>query len=619
MVDMHRRSVLRGTAAVGAGAAVMGGPAALAAGGQHGSPARRSADLIIHNGRVLTLGRGRPQASAIAIKDGVVVGLGNERSIRRFRGRKTQIIDAGCGTVIPGINDSHNHLGALGLSLPPHQLNVNVTSVAELQGIIAGAVAQAPTPTSWIRGRGWQELRIPHAPTAADIDPVSGEHPVVLNDFSAHAVSGNTRAMQIAGITRDTVAPPGGVIDKDADGNPTGVFRETAQSLLTRVVPAFSAEERAAALDTGIKLLQSCGITSVTEPGTGGLAAYTAKAAAGTLGLRVTALRSGGSTAAAMRTAIDNWQPLDADPHWVNVVGFKIFADGIPRQRTAWMTDPYLDGSRGSLTLGGATPAEQLQNLLDMIEMATQARLQIGTHACGTATTNATVNAYAASIANLAAPSDLRHYVIHSNFPTAENLKTMRTNKIGANMNAEILYLQGRVLEPIIGPELTSYQWPYRSAMKAGVHVSTGSDAPVVEFNWLRGVYAATTRTGEDGSVAGPEQAISVEQVLRSYTTEGAWQDHAESWKGNLDVGMAADVAIIDGNLMTRDKSELIDMEVSTTVCDGKVVYDRGSDDGRAAKSMMGAFAAARQNDPKRRRGEQCCCETAHSIMGDEA
>ena len=621
MAEMHRRNLLKGAAAIGAGAgAIAGGiPASHADGGpgSFNSDAIGSADMVIHNGHVLTLGVGHRHASAIAIKDGLVVGVGNDASIRRFKGSKTEVVDARGGTVIPGINDSHNHLAALGLSLPPYQLDVNVTSVAELQAIIAAAVAVALTPDQWIRGRGWQELRIPQAPTAADIDPVSGSHPVVLNDFSAHAVSGNTEAMRRAGITRDTVAPPGGVIDRDADGNPTGVFRETAQGLLTRAVPGRTAEERAAALDTGIKLLQSCGITSVTEPGTGNLTAYRQKAAAGTLGLRVTALLSGGSTATSMRNAIDRLSADDTDPRWVRVAGFKIFADGIPRQRTAWMNEPYPDGSRGSLTIGGATHEAQLQNLKDMIELATQAGMQVGTHACGDATTDAAVNAYAASIANLGSPSDLRHYVIHCNFPSAQTLATMAANGIGANMNAEILYLQGRILDPIIGPELTSYQWPYRSAIDAGVNVSTGSDAPVVEFNWLRGVYAATQRQGEDGSVAGIEQAISMHEVLSTYTKAGAHQDHAESWKGTLDVGMAADVAIVDGDLLTRDPRELLEMEVSTTLVDGKVVYHRDTAQGKAAKKMHAAFAMSRRNDPKSRRGEQCCCEAAREVTGD--
>ena len=608
--EIDRRTVLRGTAAMAAGPAFAG-----TLGSQAARATDEVADLVIHNGKVLVLDKDFRQASAVAIRDGRVLAVGTDRSLRRYRGARTQVINAAGGTVLPGINDSHNHLASLGLSLPPYAIDVNTTTIAELVEIVRQAVEEAPEPTSWIRCRGWQPLRLPRAPTAADIDPVSGDHPVVLRDNTGHATSVNSIVMRMAGITRDTIAPPGGVIEKDADGEPTGVFLETAQNLVTRVVPGFTEQERSHAIDVAIGLLHSFGITSATEPGTGGLGLYAAKARAGRLPLRLTMLLSAGSTPATLSNAIASYQPPDdIDPRILRVAGVKIFADGIPRQRTAWMHRPYLDGTNGSLTIGGATHEEQLSNLHEMIRIATAAELQVGTHACGDATIDATVAGYAAALGRDARGKDLRHYVIHCNFPSARTLRQMSVHRIGANMNAEIQYLQGRILEPIIGPELTDYQRPYRSLLRAGISVATGSDAPVASFNWLRGALCAVLRVGEDGSSFDPDQRIGMPATLDTYTHGGARQDHAEKWKGTLEPGMAADVCIIDGDLLTPDPYELLDMSATTTVAGGQVVYDRAHE--RSRELRTAAAAAARADAGRRARGadDRCCCQLAEEI-----
>lgn len=582
----------------------------------HASPSPGPADLIVHNGRVLVLDERFREAEAVAVRDGRILAVGGEKEIDGFKGGRTELLDAGGGTVLPGINDSHNHVAALGLSSPPHSLDVDTATIEELVAVVRKGAEEAPSSDSWIRGRGWQELlRLPRAPVAADIDPVSGDHPVILTDFSLHAVSVNSAVMRLAGITRDTVPPPGGVIEKDADGEPTGVFRETAQSLVTRVVPAFTDEERSQAIDAAVSLLHTMGVTSATEPGTAPLDLYAEKARAGALGVRITILLPGGDSPRSMREAVEAYEPLeDVDPRMLNVVGVKVFADGIPRFRTAWMNKPYLDGSQGGMTIAGASEDERVANLHEMIRIAADAGLQVGTHACGDATTDATVAGYVRAAGRGRRRGDLRHYLIHCNFPSARTLRAMARNGIGANLNAEILSLQGRVLEEIIGTELTEYQWPYRSALRAGVPVTSGSDAPVVAFHWLRGVMAAQLREGADGSVAGTAERIGAPEALATYTRTGAWQDHAEQWKGTLEPGMAADVCVVDGDVLTRDPRELIDMKVAATVVGGKVVYERG--DGAKAGAAAAAVARAGFDKPGHTCPDpgQCCCKVAEEI-----
>ncbi|TDD79764.1 amidohydrolase [Actinomadura rubrisoli] len=612
--EMNRRQVLRGAAAVTAGTAATGmlsTGAAHAEGGGHGD-----ADLVIHNGRVLVLDKHFRKAEAVAIRDGRVLAVGSARDMRRYTGRKTELLDAGGGTVLPGINDSHLHLNSHGLGVPPFNINVDTATIEQLVAAVRTAVDAAQAPDSWIRGRGWQELRLPRPPVAADLDPVSGGHPVILNDFSGHATAVNSVVLRRAGITRDTVPPPGGVIDKDANGEPTGVLRETAQGLVRRVVPPFTRDERSRAIDAAVKLLHSAGITSATEPGIDldTLALYAEKARAGALPLRVTALLGSGTGPRSLRAVLDDYRPLsDVDPRTLRVAGVKVFADGIPRFRTAWMNKPYLNGGNGSLTIDGASPAEQLANLHEMIKISAGAGLQVGTHSCGDATTDAVVAGYVKADGHDRHRADLRHYVIHCNFPSARTLRTMARHDIGANLNAEILYLQGRVLEPIIGRELTEYQWPYRSAFRAGVHVTSGSDAPVVEPRWLRGVMTAVLREGADGGVAGTAERIALPEALATYTRIAAWQDHAERWKGTLEPGKIADICVVGGDVLGRDPHGLRDLQVTATVVGGRVVYERpkGARTAPAAATMIGSGESGHTcQDGK------CCCELAEEMRG---
>lgn len=609
-VRLNRRQMLGGLYACTAVAASGWLPeqAAYAADGE--------ADLVIRNGRVLILDRGFRQAEAIAIRGGRVLAVGADRDIRRNVTSRTREIDAGGGTVLPGINDTHIHLNVVGLNKPPYMIDVNKKSIAELVGAVRSAAGQARSSDSWIRGGGWQELVMPRVPTAADLDSVSGNHPVVLRDFSGHAMAVNSIVLRLAGITRDTAPPVGGVIDKDGNGEPTGVLRETAMRLVQRLVPPYTNEEISAAIDDAVRIAWSKGMTSVTEPGidlrTFGL--YADKARNGVLGVRVSALLSAFGGPDALREVLAQYRaPAGVDPRILRAIGIKIGADGIPRFRTAWMNKPYLDGTRGAMTIPGATVDEQVANLHGMIQAAADAGFQVGTHSCGDATTDAVVAGYVKTIEKGKRRSELRHCVHHCNFPSAATLKTMARHGIGANLNAEILYLQGRVLESVIGPGLTEYQWPYRSALDAGVKVTSGSDAPVVDNNhWLQGVMAAAVREGRDGGVAGKAERITVPEALATYTRTGAWQDRAESWKGTLEPGMVADICIVDADLMRDDPRSFPGKEVTMTIVEGKVVHERPSRPAETTRAMNDRAGPCEHTS-------QCCCKFAEQITGGAA
>lgn len=608
--QLTRRSLLGGATATAASAALTSAPAHAAR-----QLRRKQADLVVLHGNVLVMDKRFTRGRALALRDGRVLAVGSTKEIRRLVGRRTEVLDAQGGTVLPGINDSHVHLSSLGLTLPPFSYNVDTATIEELVQVVASAVQQAPTPDSWVRGSGWNDNRLPRAPRREELDAVSGEHPVVLTDFSFHAIAVNSRALQLAGITRDTVPPPGGVIEKDANGEPTGVLRETAMGLVQRVVPDWTPEEVSASIDAGIAQLHARGITSVTEPGIGldTLAIYAAKARARELPLRITALIRGGNSVQSLRSVLDEYRPLRrVDPRFLRVAGIKLIADGIPTAaQTAWLHEPYLDGSNGALLTDGATVEEQVATLHRMIKLAVRNGFQVGTHATGDAAIDAVVDGYLKAMGRNWRRADLRHYVIHGDLTPRATLRKMARHDIGVNMNATIKYLLGRTLDPVLGPERTDYQWPYQTALDLGVRVSSSSDAPVTSPDWLQGVMAARLREGMFGGVAGKEERISVRKALATFTRTPAWQDHAGSWKGTLRKGKAADVCIVDGDVLGVHPRELIDLSVTHTIVDGKVAYDAAS---------AGRATAAASWSPERSASclasGMCCCRVAEQVTG---
>ncbi|MFG2004543.1 amidohydrolase [Spirillospora sp. NPDC048911] len=610
---INRRRFLGQAAGVAAGAAAA--PVLSAGPASAGGRGRGAADLIVYNGRVQIMDRRLRRAEAVAIRAGVVIAVGRERDVRRLAGRSTESIDARGGTVLPGVNDSHVHLGGYGLDFPPYTIEVDVATIKELADAVAAAVAAAGAPGSWIRGQGWNENRLPHPPRRTDLDPVSGDHPVVLRDFSGHMMAVNSKVLRLAGITRDTPAPPGGVIEKDAGGEPTGVLRESAQDLVNPVVPPFTEAELENAIDKAITMLHAQGITSITDPGIPltQLALYGRKARAGTLPLRITALLTGGRSPDQVRATLAAYEPLrGVDPRMLRAAGVKLIIDGVPTAaQTAWLHKPYVDGTNGKPVIHGDTIEEAVANLHAMIALVHGAGMQVGTHATGDAGIDAVVAGYLAAMRGDRRHRDPRHYVIHGDLTPPGTLRTMARHDIGVNMNATIKYVLGRTLDANLGPERTDYQWPYRTALDLGVRVTSASDAPVTTPSWLQGVQSAVLRKGLYGGVAGEAERITVKEALVTYTRTSAWQDRAERWKGTLEPGMAGDVCIVDGDVLGADPETLVQMRIAATILGGRVVYD-----GKAVPAAtVGAVAPAA--NWRHARGAAClqsggcCCALA--------
>ncbi|WP_166521050.1 amidohydrolase [Modestobacter roseus] len=612
--QISRRSALKIAASVVAATGVATSTATPA----HAHPRSWGADTVVVNGKVLTMDRRGSRAQALAIADGRVVAVGTNREIGRFTGRRTAVVDAGGGTVLPGINDGHLHFNGFGFEASNfgfegpriYSYDVARSTAAEIAAVIAQAVQEAPAPDSWIRASQWDGTRLDRLPTRDVLDPVSGDHPVYMSDISHHALAVNSRALQLAGITRDTVPPPGGIIEKDATGEPTGILREAASGLVMAAIPPYTPAEVSEAMDFAASVLHSLGITSLTDPGVGldQVDLYRGKILDGSLDLRINLMLRAGGTAAALEETLAGLGPMgDVDPRMLRVGEVKVLADGVPTDaQTSWLHEPFLDGGNGHLLTAGADDAERLAALHAVIALAARKGFQVGTHATGDAAIDAVVSGYLATRTN-----QLRHYVIHGDLTPPGTLRTMARNDVGVSFNPTIKQVYSRFFDTTIGPERVDYQWPFRTALDNGVRASSASDAAVVTPDWLIGVAGAVTRQGFDGKVGGIEQAITMEEALRSYTATPAWQDHAEDWKGQLRRGYVGDVTILSGDVLrARTAEEITGLEVIGTLIGGRVVYDATTSTAPAARAATGKVAAYRHQSAAAcsTTGAVCCC-----------
>jgi predicted amidohydrolase YtcJ len=610
MTDLSRRRLLG--AAAGSAAAVAAGAATApaTAGPRNHHPRKDSADLVLLGGQVLLMDRRFTVAQAVALRDGVVVASGSSRDMRRWVGRRTEVVDLHGRTALPGINDSHVHGIRTGLALPPYNIDVGLASIADVAAAV-GAAAATAEPGAWIRGKGWNqdEFAEGRAPTRQDLDAVAPDNPVALLDWSNHQLWVNTRALEVAGITASTQPPAGGVIVKDGSGQPTGLLFETAMGLVNQHIPPFTEEEQTGALQNNIALLLSQGITSYTEPGVGAVqrGIYEKLAAAGDLRVRVTALLS----------REDDTYPVNADQvreilagrrpgrgaGRFRVNGVKLRADGVPiASRTAWMREPYVGGGRGSLVTDGTTDAEKVDELLEMIALVEAAGLQIGTHATGDAAIDVVAQGYARAARRKGRQH--RHYVIHGDFAWPETLRVLARAGSGINLNPNIKQLIADSQPGVVGPERAAYEVPYAAALKAGVHVTSASDSPNVSPDWRQGLETILLRQGLSGEVSGPGQRIGLRPALESYTTVGAWQDHAERWKGSLERGKVADVCVLDGRLvdergrLARPAAEISDLGVALTIVGGEVAYSAEDASQRRDATAAAGVSWASKPDP---------------------
>jgi predicted amidohydrolase YtcJ len=528
------------------------------------------ADLILTGGVVWT-GVDEQTAQAVAIRDGRVLDVGDNNRIRRYLGPRTREIDLAGRLVVPGLIDDHTHFIAGGFQLGSVDLRDSPTRVEFIRRV--GSFARTLPAGRWVTGGDWDHERWAGAPLPRRewIDSVTGSVPVAVNRLDGHMLLANTRALELAGITRDTPDPPGGTIVRDPrTRRPTGVLKDAAMDYVTRVIPRPSDPEQDEAFRRAQAHALARGVTMIHDMGSwSDLSTYRRARDAGELRLRVYAFVPLDSSWQRMRDLVAREGRGDDRLRWG---GLKGFVDGSLGSTTAWFYEPYSDSPSTSGLM--VTDTAQLRQ---QIRDADAAGLQVAIHAIGDRANDWLIDTYRWVIEQSGA-RDRRFRIEHAQHLTSAAIPRFAELGVLPSMQPYHAIDDGRWAEKRIGPERIETTYAFRSLLDAGARLMFGSDWTVAPIDPLLGIYAAVTRRTIDAANPGgwvPEQKISVEEALRAYTAAGAFGAFLERSLGTLEDGKFADIVVLSENIFEIEPVRLPSVRVDYTIIGGEIVYTR--------------------------------------------
>ena len=563
-----------------------------------------SADMVIVNGKVATVDRSFSFKEAIAVRDGWIIDVGTDTEIRQYIGPGTEVIDLEGRLILPGAHDSHMHGTVFALNARCCNCGAPaVGSLAQLQATLAGLSEKLPAG-EWIRGGNLNADAFPECAgrgiTRRDIDAFTGDHPAILQDWSAHGALANSKALELSGLGRDTPDPTGGFLVRDGEGELTGYLQEaSATHLVYRNAPLWSDEELTEAIFSIQRTLNSEGYTGYTDSTLGpannerefgaagerGIYLYKKLADEGRLTARVAVGFYSGVNGVQsyefMKHDLETFRfPETSDPMWFKIGMAKIFCDGVHLFHSGWMLEDYADmpGYRGSSCLcgEGASDEEQYAELERLVELAHCHGFQAGVHAIGDKAVEETLKAIVA-VKQKHPGKDPRHYVIHAeSLGRPEHAMTAARYKIPYSVQPAI---SDHAYEPTIGCIGARGErcFDLKTPLDYGVVLCGGSDAIAGQFpNWRMAVQsAATRRSAITGKAYSPELCITVEDAVRMFTINAAYQEHMEETRGSIEAGKAADFQVLDRDIFETPPDEIGGIGVLMTVAGGKTVYDR--------------------------------------------
>lgn len=527
--------------------------------------------FLLHNGKIWTGDRRIPQAEALIVSAGRITALGSSAALGQRCGPGAFRIDLRGRRVLPGLIDAHVHFLGGGDELLAPDLR-SARSEEEFARRLGAAAAELPKGT-WLTSGSWDHENWPggQLPTAAVIDKHVPDHPVFVYRLDGHMAVANSAAMRRARIRKETPAPAGGVIVRDAAGNPAGVFKDTAMILITRHIPRASDQVLGRRMRAALQHAASLGITGVHDmlDSLRPLRSYQELARRQALTCRVSIYAPVSSRA--------RWAALGLRQGWgagtLRVHGFKAFADGSLGSTTAWFFDPYTDTPASSglpmpaMLDGGRMPED--------VSGATAAGMQLAIHAIGDRANAAILDLYAAQGAAL---SGLRPRIEHAQHLRRADLARFSELGVIASMQPYHAIDDGRWAEKRIGAERIQTTYAFRALLDAGATLAFGSDWPVAPLSPWLGLYAAVTRRTLDGAHPEgwvPAQKISVEEALRAYTMGSARAGFADAEVGSLYMGKRADLIVLDRDPFHLDPARLKDVQVDLTMMDGRIVHER--------------------------------------------
>ncbi|MCA1614709.1 MAG: amidohydrolase [Acidobacteria bacterium] len=604
--------------------------AALLPRGSSAQPGYTHVSLVLTNGRVFTADARGTVAEAVAIRGNRIVAVGSTHHITSsYKGERT--IDLKGRLVTPGFNDAHIHFLGGGLSLLRVNL-VGAKTLAEAKARVAARVREVQ-PGAWVTGRGWDHtLWGGEWPTKKDLDEVAPNNPVILQRVDGHVSWANTLALQKGGVTRATEAPQGGEILHDAAGEPTGILKETAAGLVTRVVPAATREENTEALTRALAEARRYGITSVSAndvPSSAATPLYREMLKAGKLTVRVAEWQQFERTVEELKRERAEFESHKDDPLRLRLTALKGYVDGTLGSRTAAMLAPFADDPHNS-----GIPRRPPEELTRMIVERDAAGFQIALHCIGDRANRMALDGFAAALKanprptpvakpaaaasnqNAGGPTSImttydgstlrkgeftfglhyseydretrrnsntrRHRVEHAQVVAPTDFARYRDLGVLASMQPSHAISDKRWAQERLGEYrvLGAYSWHTFAAH--AVAVPFGTDWPVEPISPYLGLYAAVTRQSTEGEPSGgwwPEQRLSIEDAIRNYTAEPAYATFEEREKGRIVIGMLADLVVHSKDMLAIAPSEILNTQPDLTVFDGRVVYERKSDE----------------------------------------
>lgn len=553
------------------------------------------ADLVLKNGKVATVDAQFRFHQAVAVKDGWIIDVGGNEEISRRIGPNTQVIDLEGKVLLPAANDAHMHATLTGMKLAPGFLDVgtpDIKTVQDLQAKVAQAVQEAQ-PGEWIYGSGFLEFMLEECQkenrglTRWDLDPVSPDNPVILNDFGLHTLVANSKALELAGIAKGhrALRPEEGILEVDEKGEPNGrLFEWSAHHLVGDFCPLVSEEYIEDCITRVQKALNQQGATSHTDILGKGLEhiflgvgreqaihVYEKMRQEGKLTARVSIAINpcidGEHSYDATITGIEKTVlPAFGDKNWVKADAVKLFGD-----QGAWLR-PREDRPKGEgrSVFPGETNEEQAAEITRTILELHRRGWQVCVHSIGGKTIDVVVDAFCQGQEQYPREAP-RHFVIHGDDMTVENSLRMGRYKIGCSPQP----IAANIVAGMNAPRMTAGEelFDWQTYMDNGTIVAGGSDSTCFSFNWREGVQFAVTRTTAMGQAIRPDLAMKLEDAIRMYTIEGAKQERLENVRGSIEINKVADFQVLGEDIFACPPAQISQIPIAMTICGGKVVY----------------------------------------------
>ncbi len=527
------------------------------------------ADLVLQNGTVLTMDKKRRKADAVAVKDERIIAVGSKPEVTRLIGPLTEVIELNGRCVTPGLVNSHDHFLEHGIS-SAFIVDVRYPKAESIKEIVEMVKERVDTSTrgQWVLAHVWDEtlLEEKRFPTRYDLDAVSPENPVYIKRVFQMGVA-NSKALELAGITKDTPDPEYGVIEKDENGTPTGLLRGRATRLVTDKI-VWSLEDKIKAIRQACKDYHSVGFTSVIEPGlmAENIEAFYESHRRGVLDTRIQMQIGFLMSLDETKWAVENYGIGGDD--LLRITGLKMAVDGGVGPRTALFYDGYLD--KPDVTGNQMVTQEELNA---MVELGHRNGFQVAIHAIGDKAIDVTMDAYEFAQSTSPRP-DPRHQIVHCYFPTEKALQQIIDLGVIVNTQTPFFYFLGESFLEALGPERCENCMPVKTLVEKGIPVGISHDATVTQPLPNIGIYASVARKTIRGNTLGTKESVDAETALGFYTLSAAKHCFMEDRIGSIEVGKYGDLAVWNFNPLDVETETLIDWECLMTFVNGKKVYE---------------------------------------------